>query len=414
MVVTKTDLKRVQTAFKYINNRYEWFEQDESLENVLEDLTENLGNDIQHVEISFPADSDVTIGYKELLSYCDEIPTLKVESNGVLKTKLLRLYVVDITDTESDIPFYEILKGVTMKVREGIEISLVRDNIIVGLAATELDEYTEDYWGTVSPYTAIELRYKSEDLIVVEEQEMETVRSFMFEIADTTGVALSFSEIRNHYLTYADFDEVAGKNKLKQLRELEQYNEGMRLFVSAVQIQEAELKFLNFYKILEHFAPIAVNIEANELMRKKLDVSKSQMEDGDYIRSIFDLASSMKNKFNDEDLIKSTFNTCFDFIGLFGSLPQTIQTKVKKQIQISELSYGLEKQKVTTASNMVSRIIYATRNKVVHAKSNFSVDGNECTADEMEQLNVFMKRACSQSIRWYNRQPKHFKLNIIK
>ena len=71
--------------------------------------------------------------------------------------------------------------------------------------------------------------------------------------------------------------------------QLEEYNEGMRLFTSAVQIKEAELKFLNFYKVLEHFSPIAVNIEANELMRKKLDSPKSKFEDGDFIRSIFQL-----------------------------------------------------------------------------------------------------------------------------
>ena len=74
---------------------------------------------------------------------------------------------------------------------------------------------------------------------------------------------------------------------------------------------------MNFYKVLEHFAPIAVNIEANELMRKKLDSPKKDFEDGDFIRSIYNLANAMKSKFNDEDLIKATFSSCFDFIHLF-------------------------------------------------------------------------------------------------
>jgi len=188
----------------------------------------------------------------------------------------------------------------------------------------------------------------------------------------------------------------------------------MKLFVSAIQINDPELKFLNFYKVLEHFAPIAVNIEANELMRKKLDAPKSSFEDGDFIRSIFELANSMRDKFNDEDLIKATFSTCFDFIGLFKNLPESIKKKIRGHLGGQELNYSTEKQKIITSNNIAAKIIYKTRNKVVHAKSNFALTGDEVELKEMEQLNIFMKKACSQSIRWYSRQPKHLKLEIIK
>lgn len=63
---------------------------------------------------------------------------------------------------------------------------------------------------------------------------------------------------------------------------------------------------------------------------------------------------------------------------------------------------------------MVGKIIYATRNKVVHAKSNYEMTGNECNNADLETLNGFMKEACSQSIRWYNRQPQHLKLSVIQ
>ena len=188
----------------------------------------------------------------------------------------------------------------------------------------------------------------------------------------------------------------------------------MKLFVSAVQIEDPELKFLNFYKVLEHFSPIAVNIEANELMRKKLDAPKSSFEDGDYIRSIFELANSMRDRFNDEDLIKASFNTCFDLVGLFNKLPETIKKKIKKHIGASELTYSTDKQKITTASNIAGKIIYKTRNKVVHAKSNFTLTGDEVSPSEFTELNDFMKEASSQAVRWYSRQPNHLKLEIIK
>jgi hypothetical protein len=195
---------------------------------------------------------------------------------------------------------------------------------------------------------------------------------------------------------------------------LEPCNEGMKLFVSAVQINDPELKFLNFYKVLEHFAPVAINIEANELMRKKLDVPKAIFEDGDYIRSIFELATSMKDRFNDEDLIKAAFFTCIDFIGLHCDLPDSIMKKIRKHTGGQKLKYTTEKQIVTTSTNIVAKIINKTRNKVVHAKSNFTVSGEEIDLSEFEQLNLFMRNAASQAIRWYSRQPNHLKLEIIK
>lgn len=261
---------------------------------------------------------------------------------------------------------------------------------------------------------AIEVIYENKDKILTEIQELELINSFVFEVADSSGFALTFSEIRNPMDDYYDYEEEEEKSLSNKLRELEPYNEGMKLFVSAIQIKDPELKFLNFYKVLEHFSPIAVNIEANELMRKKLDSPKSSFEDGDFIRSIFELANSMRDRFNDEDLIKASFSTCFDIVGLFDKLPESIKKKIKKHIGVPELSYSIDKQKITTASNIAAKIIYKTRNKVVHAKSNFKLTGEEISSSEYSQLNSFMKEASSQAIRWYTRQPNHLKLEKIK
>ena len=122
----------------------------------------------------------------------------------------------------------------------------------------------------------------------------------------------------------------------------------------------------------------------------------------------------MRDRFNDEDLIKASFNTCFDLVGLFNKLPETIKKKIKKHIGASELTYSTDRQKITTASNIAGKIIYKTRNKVVHAKSNFTLTGDEVSPPEFTELNDFMKEASSQAVRWYSRQPNHLKLEIIK
>lgn len=322
-------------------------------------------------------------------------------------------YIVGATERNEDYILKEYL-NIQVTSLKGIEINLIDESFIIGLAATKLEEYDSDFWGTINQYLAIEIIYESKEYVLETDKELELVNSYIFEIADNADIALSLSEIRNIVYDFEDLAEHAEENYAEVSTELEPYNEGMRLFVSAVQIKDPELKFLNFYKVLEHFSPIAVNIEANELMRKKLDTPKSSFEDGDFIRSIFELANSMRDRFNDEDLIKAAFNTCFDFIGLFSKLPESIKRRIKKHLGIQDLNYSTDKQKINTSTNIAGKIIYQTRNKVVHAKSNFTLSGDEISSEEIDQLNDFMKHASSQAIRWYSRQPKHLKLDIIK
>ena len=393
---------------------YEDYEEDLifSKERIAEIIEEQ--EDIESIDLPFGGEvNDTYIETNDFLEICDEIKHIEIVNNGFIKTDLRRYYIVTATHSNEDYIIREIHDLQLLNPHKGTTIDLVENSIIVGLVATKLEEYDRHYWGTISQYLAVEITYENHQSILPPHKEEELVNSYLFEVADSCGISLCFDEIRCQVY---DLDELREKTEQNPpvLRELEPYNEGMQLFTSAVQIQEQELKFLCFYKVLEHFAPIAVNIEANELMRKKLDAPKSSFEDGDYIRSIFTLANSMRDKFNDEDLIKASFNNCFDFVGLFNKLLESIKKKIKKQLKLQEITYFLDKQQITTACNITGKIIYKTRNKVVHAKSNFQLTGNEVATSELAELNSFMKEASSQAIRWYSRQPNHLKLEIIK
>jgi hypothetical protein len=419
MKLNKEQLLKINEVNNFIIDYCEIFADNEeelvySEERIEEIITEE--EDIEAIYFNFPGEEEyVEMEPLELISLFDEIKSIEIISNGYIKTNLRRFYIVSLTDSEDEYvlnTFHKVGSSST----NGIKISLLEQSFIVGLSATKLGEYDSDgYWGTASQYLVIEIEYESKDKVLDKEKELEIINSYIFEVADSTGFSLSLSEIRNPVNDYYDYEaDIQDENSSHSLRELEPFNEGMNLFISAVQIKDPELKFLNFYKVLEHFSPIAVNIEANELMRKKLDAPRSLFEDGDYIRSIFELANSMRDRFNDEDLIKASFNTCFDIVGLFDKLPESIKKKIKKHIGASELTYSTDKQKITTSSNIASKIIYKTRNKVVHAKSNFNLTGEEIDSSEFDQLNEFMKEASSQAIRWYSRQPNHLKLEIIK
>lgn len=365
--------------------------------------------DIEGIEFVFLGEQDpVFLELDQFLDLCDQIKTIKIIDKGLVKTKNHSYYIVSANDSHDNFVLRE-YHNVQLQ-KEKVILDVVAQSFIIGLAASKLDLYDDDYWGTVNAYLSVEIIYEDENTKLNNVEELKLLNSYLFEIADSSDIALVRSEI--HLPDEYYYGEENENNE--SLRELESYNEGMRLFTSAVQIKDYELKFLSFYKVLEHFSPIAVNIEANELMRKKLDSPKSKFEDGDFIRSIFQLANSMRDRYNDEDLIKAAFSTCFDIIGLFESLPDSVQKKITGHLKIKKLEYGMDKQQIATASNMIAKIIYKTRNKVVHAKSNFSPDGEEIASVDFEKLNQFMKLASSQAIRWYSRQPNHLKQEIIK
>ncbi|MDO8446426.1 MAG: hypothetical protein Q7T53_10065 [Deltaproteobacteria bacterium] len=412
MKLTIDQIDKINDTMKFIIKWCPWFGEEDLIisEEKIKEIIED-GEEIEDLEFAFPGeDESYYIDIQTFLNLSDEIKSIKIIHEGLIRTNLRSYYIVSVSDSEHGYILEDIL-DINIKPSDGIEINLTNESLIIGLAATHLEEYDKDDWGTYSQYIVLEIIYNDKTKILPIDDELGLVQSFLFEFADSTGIALTLSEINR---PFSDFDTLRCETEetmTKGLRGLETYNEGMKLFVSAIQIQDQELKFLNFYKVLEHIAPIAVNSEANELMRKKLDAPKSKFEDGDFIRSIFDLAIAMRDKFNDEDLIKATFNTCFDFIGLFEELPNTLKGQIQKHLNLKELSYKTEKQKITTACNMAGKVIYSTRNKVVHAKANFISTGNEVAYEEMYELNKFMKEACSQAIRWYSRQPKHLRFD---
>lgn len=371
-------------------------------------------DDFDYIPFYFPGEHEfIEVHVANFLRLVDEFPTLEIVNKGRITTKSLTYQIVSAAngDEEHVIKNYH---DFSLSLDNGIHIDVVEKSFIIGLAATKLDAYDEDFLGSIRPYLAVEIEYPQDFEKLSEQEEENLIKSYLFEIADSSGISLKYSEINDF-----DFDHEAWEKEMKEqaveyLRNLEPYNEGMRLFISALQIEDPELKLLNFYKILEHFAPVVVNIEGNELMRKKLDVAQTKSLDGDFIHSIFDLAKSFEEKFHDEELIKSIFNVSFDFVGLFKYLPTSMQKKVKKQAKFEKLTYETDNDKTAIACNMVGKILYATRNRVVHSKSNFSMNGNECPSSDLSQFNEFLKHASSQTIRWYNRLPRHQKSTNIQ
>jgi hypothetical protein len=416
MILNQEQLTEINNTLEFILHYAPFFQDNDYCDDILfsQDhinyIVEN-SEDINSVSIYFPGDEDTEISIDEIIELSEDIKTIEVVDSGHIKTVNKTYYIVSANDEffEHSLCEYHSLK---LSPKKGVEIKLLNESLIIGLVATKLEQYDSDYSRTYSGFTAIEITYKQPSDRLSNEKELELVNSFIFEIADSTDMALSKSEIYCPTLDYIDIED--NVEKIEELRPLVPSNEGMKYFTSAIQIDDLELKFLSFYKVLEHFSPISLKIEAYELMRKKLDTPRASFDNGDYIKSIFDLANSTLGRFGDEDLIKSAFLGCFDFIGLFEKLPEKIKNNIKKQIKVQVIDYSLDPQKIITASNIAAKIIYKTRNSVVHAKSNFGGSKDDINiSNELDELNRFMKEASSQAIRWYSRLPEHQKIEII-
>ena len=347
----KTVLDKIKKGCNYLIQNYAHFaDYREDLE-FSEDHNDH--GEFDYIPFYFPGEQDyIEVPVSTFLNLVDEIPTLQIVNRGNIKTQSRTYQIVEASNADEEY-IIKYFHDFSLPLKNGIHIDIVDSAFIVGLASTKLEAYENDIIGSISPYMAVEIDYRDGERILTDEEEQNLIKSYLFEIADSSNISLSYSEINNFDYDYETFEKEMKEKAVENLRNLEPYNEGMGLFKSALQIEDQELKLLNFYKILEHFAPVVVNIEGNELMRKKLDLAVTKKLNGDFIRSIFDLAKSYEEKFHDEELIKSIFNVSFDFVNLFGYLPNSIQKKVLKQIKLKDLNYKIDKDKISVASNMV-------------------------------------------------------------
>jgi hypothetical protein len=335
----------------------------------------------------------------------------EIYDNGRIHTKGISYQIVKMED--SDLEHYLRKTESFYSVEEIAEISLIEGNEWVAFACLVLGSYHE-FGVNNEEYSVVEIDYQDKTKILSFEDETNLIYSYLFEIADSTGHVYYLSEIQNYddelhdkisKLYYNPDSEYIDDTDTFDIRPLLGYSEAMRLYVSALQTTDPELSLLNFYKIFEYFAPIVITIDSYDQLSKKLDSPKALKPDRAYLKSIFELVDSNRQKLRDGELIKSVINKCFDIVDIFSDLPESIQKKVLSNIKEKSFTYDIDKEKLIQACNYLGTILYSTRNQIVHAKSNFTPSGEECPTKDIKQFNIFLKKATALTIRWHNKLP---------
>lgn len=403
--------EEVLKGIEFLKKEYEYFN-DENVRLELED--EDDPQSPENVLVHYPGDDDsdyINYSFDEFGYLIAELENLKIINKGRFKTTY-KSYQVAWTQSEeiqyqilNEHDFEHTFSLGTLTVEVGLDI--------LRFVLMKYKSFHKEFGTFHHSYPLIVINYedKREQLLLKEEDNL--ISSYLFEISDSTGFDISLGKLK---IFDEDLEETIwnwepeseGKTPFK-LKPLIPANEGTHLFVAALQVNDPTLKFLNFYKIIEYFAPTIVATDGYNLMASKLDNPKALDPDKEFIESIFKLVSTVNEQRKDAELPKHVLRS-IDIVDSIGLLPSWVTKRVKGIVKHQgEIDYDMPKEHFAASINIIASILYSTRNWVVHAKSNYELSGNECPSDDLDQLNIFMREVTAKLIRWYNKLPKHQK-----
>lgn len=387
-----------------IKNKFEQFCNERELEIVIDDS--EFDEDLIFVE--FPRENDnISYNIDSFLKYLEHIESVIFSESSTR------------TDNFSQFPIFsnEPLDSIFEKVKfvyenDNLRIKIVENPFLIGLASVQYGFYSK-YFPPCSTYYAIEIEYKNIENKLSTVDEEKILKSFIFEYYQVTKVLIETTVLY-------DYEEYPFENRENQnieeitINELIEYNDAMESYLKALDSQDMEIQFLYYYKIIEYFSPIVSKLKAYELLSRKLDTMKYKNIENNDLNKIFEISDTFRKSKTDSELCKTVLSNSIDIIDLFTLLPDSVIKIICRNsaIDSKKISYEMPQEKIDSIFQQLGKILYSTRNKIVHAKSNYSSDGFECKKEDLEELNKFLLSATFQVLKWNNKLPKHIKSNI--
>lgn len=250
------------------------------------------------------------------------------------------------------------------------------------------------------------MEYKNESIKLSINEEEELIARFLFSICIDYDIAIRIEQ----FIDLSNFkdDDDSEEESINYHNKIIPYSQAMNMFVEACSVNNSEIKFLYFYKIIEYFSPIVSNKKSYELLNQKLDALSISKRDHRYLDSIFNLTRKYDLSLRDKELAYTVIKECVDIIELFDYLPVSTKKYLYKTHYINNLT-SLDAEKKDQIIKKISNILYATRNNFVHAKSNYHQTGDECESEDIDVLNIFMSKLCYCLIVWNSRQNEDYR-----
>lgn len=358
----------------------------------------------EDIYIQYPDDIiEEGIPVKDFMDYTADLDHLVKEDESTVRMGGIRQTIVSI-----DSYHYDYLVPEIVYEDEKVSMAIVDNPVLIGFIASKEGIYNEDFGVyPCSTYMAVEMCYKTDEHYS-REYENELINRFLYHIASKYDVSIEIG-------TFDWWEDITGEERPDPYQvskdSLIPYSEAMTYYSKALRILDPDIQFHHLYKIIEHFSPIVSKKMAYERLNRKLDSLNVVSRDYQYLDSLLELSKHYEFSKSDNVLCKTVLQECVDIIPLYELLPQKIRKDIKKRcsFQFSDLNDCSGKE-IAQIKSEVGEVIYATRNRIVHAKMNWEKSDYACFGDDMDEMNRFMKDLAQCLIVWNGRQPKEFRI----
>lgn len=383
------------------------------LEEEVDELPDEM--EIDEICLTFPDDIDYTkIPTEDFIDYMTDIGSIKRLDRKTVLTNHISQTVIS-SSRKGYTAFEDKLSSFTFK-GEGIEAHITERPFLIGLMNAKERQYDEDFgFGACEPYTAIEIH--SEELLngrLVEE----TVERICFYLSKRLGVGVYPSEIADFSEFYYRIDEFYDDKEDDEdfdvdISSIPKYSSLLRMYRLAKSIEDPEIQFLQYYKILENVSKNVAKKIAFDSINDNLDSLKHVEEDSSNLDTILSVFKQYDLNNKDDVLPLVVLEHCTDCFKVFEMMPVRLQNHIKSNLSVDkdELKEGdlSEDQKVSLRKQM-AKILYSTRNRIVHAKLNYTNKGIEINDDELEEANEMMSEIAVSIIKWNFNQVDGFRI----
>lgn len=394
MKVTTENIEFVNKRLEYLYNNFN-----------IEPLNEDVQIGDEDIFIGFPNEWDEDNSYysvEDFMRYTENLANIQVIDCHSVVSENIRQTIISVNEY-----YYEHLVPNIKFETDEYSMRIVSNPFLIGIITSRDGIYNEDFGiFPCSDYKAVEIAYKNGKKS--EEDDIKFIKTCLYHIASKYNVPISIGKFR----TWDDItDEENDNDIIVGTSELIPYCRAMDYYIEGLSIGKADIKYLHLYKILEYFSPIVSKKMSYEQLNQRLDALQIVDRDSEYLESIFKLTKQYEVSLKDKELAYTVLNECVDIALLFPFLPEDIQKMISKSchFEIKNIT-SLNSSNIETIKKEIADILYATRNSIVHAKSNYTSTGKECSEENMEQLNEFMVKLCECLFIWNGRQSKEIQL----
>lgn len=394
MLVSKSNIKLIKQRLKYLYNNF-------NIETPADEI--KIGD--EDIFIGFPDEWDeenCCYSVENFLRYTEDLKNIQVIDKHSVIAGNIRQTIISFDEY-----YYDHLVPNLEFDTDKYSLRIVSNPFLIGIIASRDGIYNENFGVyPCSDYKAVEITYKKD--IRCEEDEIEFIKTCSYHIACKYDVPISIGKFRSwNDITDEENDDIITVGS----SELIPYCRAMDYYIQGLSIEKEDIKYLHLYKIIEYFSPIVSKKTSYEQLNKRLDALQVVERDSEYLESIFKLTKQYEVSLKDKELANTILNECIDIVSLFQFLPDKIQRTISK-------SCHFEVKKITTLSpttieavkREIADILYATRNSIVHAKSNYIFTSKECPEEDLGQLNEFMINLCECLFIRNGRQSKEYQL----